>query len=82
MATHLYEIVILGDGDYALQRSDGNGEPLVRIRFSKEAQHFLRDSSPDVAKAMIDAGIEAVEQISEGEVNDGQDPESETHTLH
>ncbi|WIO73131.1 hypothetical protein QP938_07355 [Porticoccaceae bacterium LTM1] len=68
MASNLYEIVQLPDGEYALQRSDGDGEPLVRIRFSKEAQHFLRNGSSAVARAMIDAGIEAVEQLSDGEV--------------
>lgn len=67
MTSTLYEIVQLSDGDYALQRTDGGGEPLVRIRFSKEAQHYLRDSSVDVAKAMIDAGIEVVEQINDEE---------------
>ena len=64
MPTNLYEIVQLSDGDYALQRSDGDGEPLVRIRFSKEARHYLRNGSSDVVRAMIDAGIEAVEQLS------------------
>ncbi len=86
MSTRLYEIVMLPDGDYALQRTDGgDGEPLVRIRFSKEAQHYLRDSSVDVARAMIDAGIEAVEQISDDNKNDGeddQDTDVEVHTLH
>ena len=67
MPATLYEIVQLPNGDYALQRSDGDGEPLVSIHFSKEAQHYLQDSSVEVARAMIDAGIEVVEQINEGD---------------
>ncbi len=65
MASSLYEIVMLPDGDFALQRTDDQDEPLVRISFSEEARGFLQDASMDVAKAMIDAGIDAVEQIGE-----------------
>ena len=85
MPTHLYEIVMLPDGDYALQRTDdeGDGEPLVRIRFSKQARHYLRDSSVDVARAMIDAGIEAVERMSDSDsADDNRDDDAEVHTLH
>jgi len=63
MASTLYEIVMLSEGEFALQRTDERGEPLVRIRFSKEASSYLRDASLDVVRAMIDAGIDAVEQI-------------------
>ena len=64
MASSLYEIVILPDGEVVLQRSNAEDEPLIRIRFSDEAVHYLGDSSVDIAKIMIDAGIEAVEQLS------------------
>lgn len=67
MSTAFYEIVLLPDGDFALQRTDQDAEPLVRIRFSEEALGFLGDAGLDVAQAMIDAGIEAVEMLGMGE---------------
>jgi hypothetical protein len=67
MSSSFYEIVMLPDGEVVLQRSDENGEPLIRINFSEEALCYLREGSMDVAKAMIDAGIDAVEVLG----NDG-----------
>ncbi|MGE3296967.1 MAG: hypothetical protein AB7I68_06405 [Porticoccaceae bacterium] len=66
MASFLYEIVELPDGEFALQRSGEDGEPLVRIEFSEEARVYLQDSGLDVARAMIDAGIEAIENLGTG----------------
>ena len=82
MPTALYEIVQLPDGDYALQRTDGDGEPLVRIRFSKEARHYLQDSSVEVARAMIDAGIGVVEQIREQDQPEMEPGEEAPRVLH
>lgn len=64
MASSLYEIVMLPDGEVVLQRSNEDGEPLIRISFSDEAKYYLRDTRMDVAKAMIDAGIDVVERMS------------------
>ncbi|MEH6638201.1 MAG: hypothetical protein V7717_02880 [Porticoccaceae bacterium] len=63
MASALYEIIELPDGEYALQRSGEEGEPLVTIGFSEEARLYLLESGLDVARAMIDAGINAVEGL-------------------
>ncbi|MEH6544728.1 MAG: hypothetical protein V7721_12400 [Porticoccaceae bacterium] len=63
MASALYEIIELPDGEYALQRSGEEGEPLVTIGFSEEARLYLLESGMDVARAMIDAGINAVEGL-------------------
>lgn len=63
MASSLYEIIELPDGEYALQRSGEEGEPLVIINFSEEARLYLLESGLDVARAMIDAGINAVESL-------------------
>lgn len=63
MASSLFELIELPDGEFALQRSGEEGEPLVRIEFSEEARVYLLDSGLDVARAMIDAGIEAIEQL-------------------
>ncbi|MEZ0122545.1 MAG: hypothetical protein AB9Q22_14270 [Candidatus Reddybacter sp.] len=63
MSSSFYEIVMLPDGEVVLQRADEEGEPLIRINFSEEALCYLREGSMDVAKAMIDAGIDAVELL-------------------
>ncbi|WP_297188231.1 hypothetical protein [uncultured Porticoccus sp.] len=63
MAISLFEIVILPDGDIALQRTDEEDAPLIRISFSGEAKAFLQEAKVDVAKAMIDAGIEVFEEL-------------------
>lgn len=72
MSIALYEIVMLPDGDFALRRADENEEPLIRIHFSDDALQLLQDASMDVAKAMIDAGIDRVEELGEEQLNDDQ----------
>ena len=68
----LYEIVELPNGEIALQRADDagekQGEPLVSIRFSEESLYFLNDAKFDVAKAMIEAGLEIASDIEDEEV--------------
>ncbi len=65
--TTLYEIVGLENGDIALCRADEEGEPLVSIRFSKESLHWLNEAKFDVAKAMIEAGLDTLSEVEEGE---------------
>ena len=65
MSTSLLEIVDLGDGEIVLQRADDDSEPLVTIRFSEESQLYLMDNGLEVAKAMIQAGIQAAATLSE-----------------
>ncbi len=67
MPSSLFEIVELPNGDVALQRAGDKGEPMVCIRFSQESLYFLREFKFEVAKAMIEAGLEAASEISEGE---------------
>ncbi len=74
----LYEITELDSGEIVLQRADEKGEPLVRITFSKESLFFLNDAKYDVAKAMIEAGLDAANEINgeideEGNNNDAED---------
>lgn len=60
----LYEIIELDNGDVALQRAEEqSGEPLVSIRFSEESSFFLDDAKLEVAKAMIEAGLDVVSEI-------------------
>ena len=81
MASSLFEIVMLPDGDVVLQRANEDGEPLIRISFSNEAKTYLDGISLNVAKAMIDAGIESVEQSgSDGALMD--EDELEKRVLH
>ena len=65
MSTSLLEIVDMGNGEIVLQRADDDSEPLVTIRFSEESQLYLMDNGLEVAKAMIQAGIQAAAALSE-----------------
>ncbi|WP_370978686.1 hypothetical protein [Agaribacterium sp. ZY112] len=70
----LYEIVELPDGEIALRRAgeEEDGDPLVTISFSEEALYFLNQSKFAVAKAMIEAGLDAATE-------EGADEASEEH---
>ena len=65
MSASLLEIVTLGDGEIVLQRADDDSEPLVTIRFSEESRVYMMDNSLEVAKAMIQAGIQAAAEMAE-----------------
>jgi hypothetical protein len=65
MSASLLEIVDLGDGEIVLQRAEDDSEPLVTIRFSDESRIYLMDNGLEVAKAMIQAGIQAAAAIAE-----------------
>ncbi len=65
MSTSLLEIVDLGDGEIVLQRADDGAEPLVIIRFSDESRAYIMDNGLEVAKAMIQAGLQAAASLSE-----------------
>lgn len=68
MSSSLYEIVELKDGTLSLKQANSEGEPLVSIKFSDEANRFMADSKLEVVKAMIEAGFEAVSEITEREI--------------
>ncbi|WP_043316497.1 hypothetical protein [Microbulbifer sp. HZ11] len=84
MSTETYEIIELSNGDVALRRAGHKGEPLVRIHFSDESQHFLREHKVAVARAMLEAGIEAVQDINEMEPEpfEEEDVDLTEHTIH
>ncbi len=65
MSASLLEIVDLGDGEIVLQRADDDSEPLVVIQFSEESRVYMMENSLEVAKAMIQAGIQAVAVMAE-----------------
>ncbi len=83
MSTSLLEIVDLGDGEIVLQRADDDSEPLVRINFSGESQLYLMDNGLEVAKAMIQAGLQAAAVMAEqAEVEMESDADSAPRILH
>lgn len=63
MPSAFYEIVELHNGDIVLQRSEDAGDPLVCIRFSAESLAYLGTAKFEVAKAMIEAGMDATSEI-------------------
>lgn len=78
----LYEIVMLPNGEVVLKRSNSKESPLVKIVFSKEARKLLGDQQLIVAKEMIDAGLDAVQDmdLGSGKNLDGQEePERVIH---
>lgn len=80
MSASFLEIIELPNGDFTLQRVDEDGETLLTISFSKEARDFLQENNVTVARAMINAGIQAVGVLSK----DGHTTESEevAKTIH
>lgn len=79
------ELVELENGDIALRRSEG-GEPMVVIHFSAESKQYLGGASVEVARAMLQAGIEAAaelnEQASEEDISVDTDAEGGSPTIH
>lgn len=66
----LYEIVEMPNGEIALKRADevdedSGLEPLVSIRFSDESLFFLNEAKLEVAKAMIEAGLQAAGDLTD-----------------
>ena len=86
MSTSLLEIVDLGDGEVVLQRADDDSEPLVSIQFSEEASAYLMENNLEVAKLMIQAGIQAAAKMAEMSSIEMESSESaekaEQRTLH
>jgi len=79
--TSFLEIVELGDGEIVLQRTDDDSEPMVRIRFSDESRLYMMDNGLEVAKVMIQAGIQAAAAIAEQGENESAHGEA-AHVVH
>ena len=87
MTSSVYEIVELPSGEIVLKRSDDenpNREPLVTLKFSEESIAFLGAARFEVAKAMIEAGMEAATELAEQNSEEIIQEESEAvhHLLH
>lgn len=88
MSSSLYEIVELENGEIALQRAgEDDAEPLVSIRFSDESLYYLDSARLVVAKAMIEAGLEVLGDLSEEndgleETTDSEEDQDNSQLLH
>lgn len=86
MSTAVLEIVQLPNGDIVLKRGDDDVEPLVSISFSEESKAYIDGVELDIAKVMIQAGIQAAAHIHSAQLDDDgleADMEgTEEHTLH
>ena len=74
----LLELVELSDGAIALKRVDDDSKPLVKIRFSDESEFALDKMKMLIARAMIEAGIDAFAELNATPEED----EDEVLTLH
>lgn len=85
MDTVVFEIVELDNGDVALQRVEDDGAPLLTIHFSEESMFYLQDAKIEVARAMVQAGLEAASEIAESnraEVASDDDEEPGSAQIH
>lgn len=78
----LYEIVETAEGEIVLRRADEEGEALVSISFSEEALYYLNKNKFFVAKAMIEAGLEAASDHGDEDDEQDEDSEQSISTLH
>jgi hypothetical protein len=76
-----FELVMLESGEVALQRP-GSDEPLVRINFAPEVLAYLDGKHIEVAKSMMDAGLQKAFDVGEEPFPQSEAGESKTHTLH
>lgn len=71
-----YEIVELDNGDVALRRSENpDDEPLLTISFSAESQDYLGSARYEVARVMIEAGLDFVAEMESGS---DEEPEADS----
>jgi len=85
MSSETFEIIELANGDVALRRAGHKEDPLVSISFSAESLQFLRKHKVAVARAMLEAGIEAVQNLEDlepGYFEEEDESMPVNHTIH
>ena len=73
MPTSFLEIVELPDGRIALRRSEEE-EALVILDFSADAKAFLQGQHVEVAKAMLNVGVQMAGRLAEGDMDRDEGP--------
>lgn len=64
MDSTVLEIIELPDGEIALKRVDDDSLPLVKIIFSEESEIMLDTMKMEIARVMIEAGMQAFAEIN------------------
>ena len=79
MSTPAFELIILENGDIGLQHA-GVDETLVQVKFSTKVKDYLGDHHIEVAKQMIDSGIQAVIEWEQATASvEQQEPSKTVH---
>jgi hypothetical protein len=65
MPTSFLEIVELPDGRIVLRRADDE-QALISLDFSADAKAFLHEQHVEVAKAMLNVGVQMAGRLAEG----------------
>ncbi|WP_375738430.1 hypothetical protein [Pseudomonas boanensis] len=73
MPTSFLEIVELPDGRIILRRAEDE-EALVTLDFSSDAKAFLQGHHLEVAKAMLNVGVQMAGRLAEGEMDHEEGP--------
>ncbi|HEY9036384.1 MAG TPA: hypothetical protein VIM96_06665 [Pseudomonadales bacterium] len=76
------ELIEMPNGEICLRRPGEGDEPLVCIRFSDESASYLGGSRLEVARAMIQAGMEAADHVIEGEQPETEELMPQSQTVH
>ena len=63
MSDPVIELIQLENGDIALRHSDAPDDHLVTIKFSEQLRGFLQFDQMEVARAMVEAGMESYREI-------------------
>lgn len=63
MSDPVIELVKLENGDIALRHSDAPEDHLLTITFSDQVKNFLQFDQMEVARAMVEAGMNSYRDI-------------------
>ncbi len=73
MTASFLEIVEMPDGRIILRRADDE-EVLVTLDFSADAKSFLQGHHVEVAKAMLNVGVQMAGRLAEGDLEQEDQP--------
>lgn len=73
MDSTVLEIIELPDGEIVLKRVDDNSQPLVKISFSEESVSMLDSMKLEIARVMIEAGMQAFAEINSMRIADEEE---------